>query len=362
MAVVIEGKNSFFLADRAQLLPTDRDLAWAEKYVKPNEALKYVLGRYVEADRANHNKQYWSLNDLLLAQPTIQWAPMNLLHQPRTAVGTFIASEMLYPIDSAAKGDMNPHEYKDSGDGTCATCGMTKAQHDKKMAEMAFEYDNPYIEALGVFWEYYFPQEYKLVETAHASGSLYFSMECVSKTLTCDGEHGCQQEFAYAGPRSETYCEHLNNGVSIKRMNEPHFLAGALVIPPAKPGWDGADIRSLSALVAEHQVEAEMAYEGIREISPDADAHQWEYAMAMLMKQAWDTPDIARQFDAETRQKMANKGQAMPDGSFPIANEQDLRNAIQAIGRAKNPEAAKRHIRSRAKALGLENLLPDTWK
>lgn len=68
-----------------------------------------------------------------------------------------------------------------------------------------------------------------------------------------------------------------------------------------------------------------------------------------------------RAFDAKARKAAAKSGAAMPDGSFPIENEQDLRNAIQAIGRAKDPEAAKAHIRSRAKVLGLTKLLPTSW-
>jgi hypothetical protein len=62
------------------------------------------------------------------------------------------------------------------------------------------------------------------------------------------------------------------------------------------------------------------------------------------------------------RQKAASKGQALPGGGFPITNEADLKKAIRAIGRAKNPEAAKAHIKKRAKALGLEHLIPDSWK
>lgn len=68
-----------------------------------------------------------------------------------------------------------------------------------------------------------------------------------------------------------------------------------------------------------------------------------------------------RQIDTATRKKMADAGQAMPDGSFPIANEQDLRNAIQAIGRAKDPDAVKAHIKKRARALGKEGLIPESW-
>lgn len=71
--------------------------------------------------------------------------------------------------------------------------------------------------------------------------------------------------------------------------------------------------------------------------------------------------DAARAFSAEQRKKLAG-GAALPDGSFPIVNRQDLLNAIRAFGRAKNKAAAKRHIRKRARALGLTSVLPDSWK
>ena len=51
----------------------------------------------------------------------------------------------------------------------------------------------------------------------------------------------------------------------------------------------------------------------------------------------------------------------MADGSYPIAGEEDLKNAIQAFGRAKDKEATKRHIMKRAKEMGKENLIPANW-
>lgn len=68
-----------------------------------------------------------------------------------------------------------------------------------------------------------------------------------------------------------------------------------------------------------------------------------------------------RDFSTKQRQKLASKGQAMSGGGFPIANAQDLKNAIRAIGRAKNRAAAMAHIKRRAAALGLTNLLPPQW-
>jgi hypothetical protein len=69
-----------------------------------------------------------------------------------------------------------------------------------------------------------------------------------------------------------------------------------------------------------------------------------------------------RTFTEGTRQKLADKGAAMPDGSYPIPDKDSLRRAILSLGRAKNPGAVKAHIIKRAKALGATGMLPDDWK
>ncbi len=64
-----------------------------------------------------------------------------------------------------------------------------------------------------------------------------------------------------------------------------------------------------------------------------------------------------RNFDAKERRADAKSGAAMPDGSFPIEDADDLANAMRLAGHAKDPAAARRHIKARAKALGLESHL-----
>lgn len=71
---------------------------------------------------------------------------------------------------------------------------------------------------------------------------------------------------------------------------------------------------------------------------------------------------IKREFSQEERDKAADSGAALPDGSFPIKTKEDLRNAVQAYGRAKDKEKAKAHIIARAKALDAESMLPDDWE
>src|SRR6266403_2191316 len=58
-------------------------------------------------------------------------------------------------------------------------------------------------------------------------------------------------------------------------------------------------------------------------------------------------------FSEKQRARLAKSGAARPGGGFPIRNAEDLHHAMEAIGRAKDPDAARAHIRERAKALGL---------
>jgi len=69
-----------------------------------------------------------------------------------------------------------------------------------------------------------------------------------------------------------------------------------------------------------------------------------------------------RTYNAAQRQEMAASGAAMPDGSFPIADADDLRAAMRSIGRAADPDAARAHIRRRARKLGLKDMLSDAFK
>ena len=71
---------------------------------------------------------------------------------------------------------------------------------------------------------------------------------------------------------------------------------------------------------------------------------------------------IKRNFSSKQREEMAQSGQAMPDGSFPIANKNDLMNAIRSWGRGGADPKVKEHIKRRARSLGLTNMIPENWK
>jgi hypothetical protein len=69
-------------------------------------------------------------------------------------------------------------------------------------------------------------------------------------------------------------------------------------------------------------------------------------------------------FSDEERKKLAYEGAAMPNGAFPIRNVEDLKNAVQAYGRAAKEDraAVRKHIIKRARRLGASDLVPDEWK
>lgn len=71
---------------------------------------------------------------------------------------------------------------------------------------------------------------------------------------------------------------------------------------------------------------------------------------------------LKRDFSGDKRKELASTGAALPDGSFPIQTRADVKNAVQAFGRAKDKAKAKAHITTRARALDATSLLPDDWK
>jgi hypothetical protein len=67
------------------------------------------------------------------------------------------------------------------------------------------------------------------------------------------------------------------------------------------------------------------------------------------------------ELDTEERRKLADHGKALPDGSFPIRDREDLQDAIQSYGRANDKDEAKRWIKKRARELNAEKELPEDW-
>lgn len=335
MSVLVEGPRSLWLGAQAFLVENDNEIAWAEKHVVKHPSLRYILGRYAESARANLNGHVFDQKELEAATKLLPDTPVNMLHRQHYIVGHYVAAEMVYPMGNV-------------------------------VANVATEPLNPHMEALSAFYRYYFPDEFKMVEQAHKEGSLFYSMECVPRSLTCAGTDGCGQEFAYDGRQSPTYCAHLNEHATPRKLNSPNFTGGALVIPPAKPGWKRADITEMSKLLAAHAEEAHAIYGEVAKQLPTLAVVEWEATVGELLRLAYAQTEgeAARAFSPGKRKILAIQKKALPDGSYPIETEEDLGNAIKAFGRAKPAEKAKvkAHIKARAAALGATKKLPPDWK
>lgn len=107
---------------------------------------------------------------------------------------------------------------------------------------------------------------------------------------------------------------------------------------------------------AKARVHSIIATQKAAELSARVSATREEIAM---MASAADFADFPR----EERERLAKEGKALRDGSFPIRNVEDLKNAVSAYGRAKKTNRAKvrRHIIKRARKLGRPDLIPENW-
>jgi hypothetical protein len=96
----------------------------------------------------------------------------------------------------------------------------------------------------------------------------------------------------------------------------------------------------------------------VQVVNPEGEVVDIDAALTKLDEAGEDDPIVKRKFTAAQRRDAAKAGTAMKDGSFPIENKQDLKDSIQALGRAKDRNATIAHIKRRAKALNLEDELP----
>lgn len=251
MTVTYEGDHSIFIGCEAHIIDESHELAWAEQHVVHNSFYKWIIGRYAEADKANANRQHFTMDNLKFGQPLLAHAPLNINHSP-LIVGTFVASDIVYPTQTA-----------DDNEG-----GL-----------------NPFMETLSVFWHHYFEDEFDVVETAHKANRLFYSQECMPAEIGCGGEFGCGKYFEYGGRQNPNYCSHLNDPKSgvVKDLVRPHFSAGALIVPPIRPGWNMAEIKQISEVHKNDPDEVERLYQQISEEIPGAEPTEWEAVMNLIM-------------------------------------------------------------------------------
>lgn len=119
---------------------------------------------------------------------------------------------------------------------------------------------------------------------ARRRGTVYWtgnSMEAIPKEVSC---LTCDKRVPFAGLSSDTYCSHMNGPVGPKRIHEPRFLGGAIIIPPVKPGWSQAEIKTIARqMMEEDENSIEELYAGFQASSPHLDAETWEALMMQVV-------------------------------------------------------------------------------
>ena len=334
MSFIVPVGDRIVLGSRASVVDEDKLQSWAETYVRHDPDIKWIVGNYIEADRANSNGYQFTMDELKIAKASLGSKPLNMLHHGRYIVGSYAGSEILEPnlpeLQAKAKmGDLSAAE---------------ELAADPKTT----------LQALAAFWKNHFPDEYALVQRAHDEGSLFYSMEATPQTLTFP-DHG-NVTLPFDGVKSDTYPTNEPGHRII--LHQSQFHGGALILPPIRPGWTGAEAKTMAALLekAERDGSAEKLYAGLQQNAPHLDSQQWEGLMGEILANA------ATYVDKDTRSKMAKTGVAMSDGTYPIPDIPHLKSAIDLRNNGNDPKGEiKAHIIARAKALGATNLLPASW-
>jgi hypothetical protein len=191
------------------------------------EFLTRVTGRFVGAEQANSNGQFWTTEDLSFGVGSVAHGPLNWLHHERKIIGA-LTDATLVDRQTAANGDQDP----------------------------------PHIRAGSVIWSYLWPSETVVVREAAAANKLYYSMECISATVECTGPNGCGATMSYqdAHRKTEKACAHVRDRASARRFVKPVFQGAAVIVPPVQPGWDSARADVLRRVEATKEGRATAAF------------------------------------------------------------------------------------------------------
>ncbi len=213
----------------------------------------WMHGRFVGAETPNRNGALWSAGDLQMAKGTVTNGPLNWLHDARHVIGTLAKADYVDP---------RPQLAGRSGQGVQLASGPAE----------------PHITATAAIWKWLYPDEAYVIQQASDQQTLWYSMECISKEVSCVGERGCGNTTSYSDYMAGAACEHVIQRASVRRFVNPVFLGGAVIVPPTRPGWAEADASVLSS--ANSLAEAAFDQAG----RPDVSSSDWEQLMGQLVK------------------------------------------------------------------------------
>ncbi|MFE2407114.1 hypothetical protein ACFXDE_02085 [Kitasatospora sp. NPDC059408] len=146
-----------------------------------------------------------------------------------------------------------------------------------------------------------------------------------------------------------------------KAANGTRFLIAKAAEPQGRGLMDPGFVRDLIGKTA--GPEPDTAQEQVTVTGSPGAIAKMIHTAALRARDSRDDAHVAKaKYDADDLKNMAADGQAMKDQSYPIADHEDLDRAIRAIGRGgADHDAIRRHVITRAKALGATSEIPDNW-
>jgi hypothetical protein len=90
------------------------------------------------------------------------------------------------------------------------------------------------------------------------------------------GDNGCGHLTEYASYIGGDQCQHMRERSAVRHFIDPVFLGGAVIVPPARPGWAEADATIMRQAASLAEENAEQA--------GDLSTSDWEQMMAGVVR------------------------------------------------------------------------------
>jgi hypothetical protein len=127
--------------------------------------------------------------------------------------------------------------------------------------------------------------------------------------------------------------------VAVCQVNVPGFpIARARVASGAVMALVAAGAATLAKMKADPIAEMSARIEKLEKFATPKE--ELQARVASLKSKVDEAKTEFAYISRDDREKLAKKGHALPDGSYPIRNVDDLKNAIQAYGRSKKSDRA----------------------
>lgn len=272
----------------AEELPKELAERW-EQASRGNQFMLWLQGRFVEAEKANRNGAFWSTEDLQFGEMSVRHGPLNWLHEEQTIVGTIADNALIRPETASVQlhqaASALGYSYNATTDTYTSNDVVLTAEDVARWSTSAnlfgIPQPRPYIAAVSAVWKWVHPEKAQAVERAADEGKLYYSMECIAREMSCvsDETHeGCGKSFDYvtAMTSPNKVCEHIAARSSARRMVDPSFLGGAVIVPPTQPGWGSANVEVIR--------QAASLAEQTHASAGDMSDSQWESLMQQVVR------------------------------------------------------------------------------